>query len=101
MYSVMAFFKSTVAWGLFEYCNHQLHRDFLITLYYIFYRSKVSIVRMSNSLIKPVYNFRDFCSRKIIALHINGMLHIERSVDKSGKGWEIGIFGERHMINGR
>jgi len=73
----------------------------LITLYYIFYHSKVSIVRMSNSLVKPVYSFRDFCSRKIIDLYINGMLHIERSVNKSGRRWNIGIFGERHVINGR
>jgi hypothetical protein len=56
---------------------------------------------MSNSLVKPVYSFRDFCSRKIIDLYINGMLHIERSVNKSGRRWNIGIFGERNMINGR
>jgi hypothetical protein len=41
MYSVMAIFKSSVLWGLFEYtefflyCNHQVHRDFLITLYFL------------------------------------------------------------------
>jgi hypothetical protein len=41
MYSVMAIFKSSVVWGLFEYtifacflyCNHQVRRDILITLY--------------------------------------------------------------------
>jgi len=37
-YSVMAIFKSLIVWGLIEYteflyCNRQVHRDFLITLY--------------------------------------------------------------------
>jgi hypothetical protein len=38
MYSVMAIFKSSIVWGLFEYteflyCNHQVLREFLDTLY--------------------------------------------------------------------
>jgi len=32
-YSVMTIFISSYVWGLFEYCNRQVHRDFLITLY--------------------------------------------------------------------
>jgi hypothetical protein len=35
MYSVMVIFKSSIVWG-FLYCNHQVHRDVSITLYYIF-----------------------------------------------------------------
>jgi hypothetical protein len=58
MCSVMAIFRSSIMWGLFEYaeflfvfyCNHQVYRDFLINIYIYIYDHICSWSRQTKKL---------------------------------------------------